>query len=282
MMLRKPIRGESRTEAQIREHYEIERELADRLRRATRDERRQLYSEAYNELFRRVPHHQQLTRIASPQLTERNISWQFALLKRFLNCDTTFLEIGAGDCRLSYRVCPVAKQVFAVDVARLVPESDCGPENFRLFITDGIHFPMPMETVDLAYSNQLMEHLHPDDAWEQLRGIYEVLKPGGKYVCITPNRLSGPWDISMYYDEVATGFHLKEYTLIELAWIFRKIGFSKLIAYVGARGVYIRFPIVPILFFEKLLERLPRRYRSRIAHSLAVRILLGVRLVGIK
>jgi predicted SAM-dependent methyltransferase len=35
------------------------------------------------------------------------------------------------------------------------------------------------ESVDLAYSNQLMEHLHPDDASEQLANVYRALKPGG-------------------------------------------------------------------------------------------------------
>jgi SAM-dependent methyltransferase len=141
---------------------------------------------------------------------------------------------------------------------------------------------MPVETVDLAYSNQLMEHLHPDDAWEQLRGICDTLKPGGKYVCITPNRLSGPWDISMYYDEAATGFHLKEYTVKELVAIFARAGFKKVFAYAGARGVYLRFPVVLLVLLEKALQQLPLRCRSRIARSLGVRILLGIRLVGVK
>jgi tetratricopeptide (TPR) repeat protein len=43
---------------QIREQYDVERELADRLRAASREERKQLYTELYEELFRRIPHHQ--------------------------------------------------------------------------------------------------------------------------------------------------------------------------------------------------------------------------------
>jgi hypothetical protein len=31
-----------------------------------------------------------------------------------------------------------------------------------------------------------MEHLHPEDAFEQLRNIIRALAPGGRYVCITP------------------------------------------------------------------------------------------------
>src|SRR6266436_5126674 len=56
--LRMPImRGELRSEAQLREHYLIERELADRLRCAGPAERRTLYPLVYDELFRRVPAH---------------------------------------------------------------------------------------------------------------------------------------------------------------------------------------------------------------------------------
>ena len=34
----------------LRQHYEVERELADRLRHSTREERRTLYGEVYDEL----------------------------------------------------------------------------------------------------------------------------------------------------------------------------------------------------------------------------------------
>lgn len=51
---------------QIREYYEIEKELANRLRYASKQERRYLYSSLYDELYRRVPLHPQLTRKLSP------------------------------------------------------------------------------------------------------------------------------------------------------------------------------------------------------------------------
>ena len=42
--------GETRSAAQIRAHYDIEKELAGRLRRAGPAERRHLYTEVYDEL----------------------------------------------------------------------------------------------------------------------------------------------------------------------------------------------------------------------------------------
>ena len=44
-----------RTAAQIRAHYEIEKELASRLRGASKAERRTLYASLYDELFRAFP-----------------------------------------------------------------------------------------------------------------------------------------------------------------------------------------------------------------------------------
>ena len=89
-----------------------------------------------------------------------------------------------------------------------------GGVKIHVVLSDGVSVEVPAASVTLAYSNQLMEHLHPDDALVQLRNIVRALAPGGLYVR-HPNRLTGPHDISMYFDRVATGFHLKEYTATE-------------------------------------------------------------------
>jgi hypothetical protein len=60
-------KGEHRTIEHLREDYEVERELADRLRNASRQDRRHLYSFVYDELSGRMPRHPQLTRKSSPE-----------------------------------------------------------------------------------------------------------------------------------------------------------------------------------------------------------------------
>jgi hypothetical protein len=57
-----------------------------------------------------------------------------------------------------------------------------------------------------------MEHLHPEDALEQLQKIRRTLARGGVYVCITPNRVNGPHDVSGLFDDEARGLHLREYS----------------------------------------------------------------------
>ena len=271
----------ARTPEQIREHYEIEKELASTLRSAGKEERRTMYSSLYDEMFRRVPTHPQLTRKASSRDTQLEVRRQMRFLKRFLKPDTMFIELGPGDCAMSFAVAEQVAGVCAIDVSDEISKADSTPGNFRLVLSDGCSIPVEPGSVDVAYSNQLMEHLHPDDAFEQLKGVFDALAPGGRYVCITPNRLTGPHDVSMYFDTVATGFHLREYSVSELIDLFRSVGFSAVRTYVGARGVCMRFPVSVLRASERFLDGPPAR-RS-LAHSMPARVLLnGVRVVATK
>ncbi|PYP71947.1 MAG: class I SAM-dependent methyltransferase [Gemmatimonadetes bacterium] len=280
-MTPEPAAGE-RTAQQLREQYEIEKQLADRLRTAPRQERRHLYASAYDELYQRVPHHPQLTQKSCPHETAKAVASQMRFLGRFLNKDTIFLEIGAGDCALSFEVAGFVKSVYAVDVSEEITRNARPPLNFRLILSDGCSIPLPRASVNVCYSNQLMEHLHPDDALEQLENIVKVLVPGGVYICITPNRLTGPHDISRHFDAVATGFHLREYTRTELRDLFKAAGFSRSGVYLAGRGRYLRSPMWPIGWCEGLLSALPTTLRRAIGSRLPFRLVLESRLVGTK
>jgi len=148
------------------------------------------------------------------------------LIRQFLPPGGSYVELGAGDCATARRVAAHAARVTAVEVSEEIVPADL-PESVHVAISDGVSVPVPAASADIVYSNQLMEHLHPDDAFEQLRNVAAALKPGGRYLVITPNRLSGPHDISQAFDPVARGFHLKEYTYRELAALFSQAGFRR-------------------------------------------------------
>lgn len=267
--------GPRRSAQQRREHYEIERSLSDRLRRADKAERQHLYAELYDELFRRVPHHPQLLRKLDLERQARLIAEQARLLQNFLTPQTVFLEIGAGDCSLSFEVARHTAHVYAVDVSAEITRSVERPANFTLILSDGTSIPVPEQSITLAYSNQLMEHLHPDDALTQLQNIYRALAPGGAYICLTPNRLTGPHDVSRYYDQTATCFHLKEYTSGELADSFIAAGFRRVDAFLSFRGRLLKVPIGQVRALEWLLALLPHQLRQQLGRRLPVRKFLG-------
>lgn len=269
--------------SRLRQHYLVERELADRLRNAPKAERPALYREVYDELYRRVPHHPQLLALRDPQTAarrSRSVAHQLAFLRRFLRPGKRFVEIGAGDCALSLRAAALAGQVTAVDVSLQITREVKPPANFELRLTEGSRIPLADGAADVAFSNQLMEHLHPEDALEQLREIRRSLAPGGLYVCITPNRLHGPGDVSGHFDEVATGLHLREYSGRELRALMLESGFRTVRFYAGARGWYARVPFFALAALEALLEAAPRRLRRRLARLAPMRALLGLRAVA--
>lgn len=266
----------------IKQHFEIERELAERLRNAPRQERLQLYKKVYDELFERVPDHPQLTRAKNLKLQKQEVFRKLRLVRRFLSPTAVFMEVGAGDCALSRAVAVLVKQVFAVEVSKEITYGAILPKNVELIISDGINIPVPKNSIGVAYSNQLMEHLHPEDAKEQLLNIFKTLVEGGVYICITPNRFSGPHDVSRYFSATAQGFHLKEYTFTELKKLFLSVGFRKVRSYIGGKGFYMPFPQALIIGCEKFLEVLPGRIARSIARTFIFRALLGVIIVGVK
>ena len=273
-----------RTPEQIREHYEVEKELANRLRHASREARTHLYAEVYNELYQRVPHHSQLLRKADEAARANEVAKQMKILKPCLRPETIFLEIGAGDCGVSFKVAEYVHHVYAIDVAVEITRRTDQPANIDVILSDGRSIPVPAGSVTVAYSNQLMEHLHPDDALEQLQNIAHALAPGGLYLCQTPNAYLGPSDISRYFDDVATGLHLKEYTTSELIILFRTAGFSKCFVYPGThkgKGFFLRLPTAPVVWIEHLVAKVPPAPRKRLLRSMHLHKLLG-RLMAIK
>jgi hypothetical protein len=171
----------SRSASQIEFHYRVEKELAARLRSAPRAQRLRLYGEVYDELFRRVPEHPQLHRKHSLEEQRAAIDDRLALLRRFIDRDTVFLEIGAGDACLTREVARIARRSYALDVSHEILDAIDDPRVTAVW-SDGCSVPVPDDSVTLAYSYQVMEHIHPDDALEQLRNLHRALAPGGVYV----------------------------------------------------------------------------------------------------
>jgi SAM-dependent methyltransferase len=176
----------------------------------------------------------------------------------------------------------VARRVYALDVSFEITRAIDWPANFTVVIFDGLALPVKAESISVCYSNQLMGHLHPDDATVQLCAIYAALAPGGVYVCCTPNRLAGPHDVSRCFDEEAKGFHLKEYTATGLLTLLRKTGFSNLRIYCQVKQFYLRIPFIVIRTAEPLLKRLRFSTRRALSNNKLPYILFGVNIAALK
>lgn len=272
----KPI---AQTPEQIREHYEIETGLARRLLASAPDERQAMYCSVYDELFRRVPSHPQLRKKHVPEARQAEIGPMARVLTAMLSPTTTYMEIGAGDCALARRLAPSAGRVYAVDVSAEVMPAGEMPANLELVVGDGRSIPVGSELVDLAFSNQLLEHLHPDDLQLHLREVLRTLKPGGQYFIVTPNRLTGPHDVSRHFDEIARGLHLREYRIADLVAAGREAGYARSSLLAIRRGRGYRLPMGAARLLEGSLEALPRSASRRLLRFPRLPALLGINII---
>ncbi len=259
--LKMPIPA-NRTYESVLHHYEVERAIAKRLMTADRESRKQIYSTMYDELFEQVPDHPRLTRRADGKATETMNARKMKLIRPFIQPNSSVLEFGAGDCRFSFELTKIARKVYAVDIADQIGPDVQRPENFELVVYNGYDLDLPENSIDTAFSDQLIEHLHPDDTEHHFRIVYQVLKPGGVYTFRTPHRLTGPHDVSRYFSEEAEGFHLKEWTYGELAALLKGLGFRSIEAYWFGRDRLIRLPLSAFRSTEALLRHLPLAQRK--------------------
>jgi SAM-dependent methyltransferase len=256
-----------RSPERLRRHYEVEKALADRLRRtSSREERAKLYETMYDELFAAVPDHPRLTAAHDRARTERLNRGRLGLVRRYLRPDARVLDIGAGDCAFSFVLARRARLVTAVEISEGSAVIAGAPENFTFLIYDGFRLPLSPASIDLAFSDQLVEHLHLDDVEWHFKMIADALAPGGCYVFRTPHRFTGPHDVSRYFTHgEPEGFHMKEWTYRELAAVLRRCGYGSLAAFWSARGRGARVPFRVVLAVEDILRPLPSPLRRRLS-----------------
>lgn len=269
---------DSRTPEQLFAHYQIEKGLAAQLKNGDQSTRFRFYPEVYQKLFSSIEDHPQRR---EGSRDDRKMNLQISLLRKLVPKGVRFGELGAGDCKLSLSMCDHCSVVTAIDVTDALLPSGEKPSNFRFVKIDGLHFPFGDNSFDFMFSDQLMEHLHPDDAASQLSEISRVLAPGGGYYCITPSSVTGPHDISMFFDDIASGLHLKEYSYRELCSLFEQVDLAKRAVLFGQGAAHMLVPAKFGIMIETMLQRIRAKRTSPIT-NMVLQHLMGIRLLGYK
>jgi len=152
-----------------------------------------------------------------------------------------YVDLGCGNCRLTMFVCRVVKprKVSVVDIDEKAL-NDARERGFLAFRCDFNKDNLPFDdnSIDLATAFEVLEHLWNKDHF--LEEVYRILKPGGYFICSTPNlaswasrllmltgKLPLHYNVSMkYVIERPSYHHIALYTLPTLTAHLKCIGFE--------------------------------------------------------
>lgn len=259
------------TEEMILAHWELEKSLTEELLASSSESRWEVFDRCYTELYSRLDW---LNRLVQ---ADRSTTGQFRRqIWRSIIGDPPkrVYEIGSGKAEL---ITYLAKSGFICKAAEITrergPVHSGGMPNLIWGISDGVHLDRfePPDAFDLIISDQVIEHLHPDDVHDHFRSAWTILAQEGRYIFSTPHQCAGPADISaVFRHNQPRGMHLHEYTYGELNKICIKAGFAEISAVWTAplrpsNGLVLkikpwssRIYLYYLCALEKLLLLLPR------------------------
>jgi SAM-dependent methyltransferase len=119
---------------------------------------------------------------------------QLRLLHSFVSPESVYLEIGAGDGRLTRTVARTVRYAYGVDVPDQISAAGPMPANCDLMETGRVNIPLGDDRVSVAFSDMLVGQLRTDELTRHLCEVARVLVPGGVYVCRVPHRYTAAAD----------------------------------------------------------------------------------------
>ena len=263
-----------------RHHWLVEQQLREELLASSPTDREQITRDVYNRLFDEVPWHD--ANIADSTTEKAYEEHWFRLYGPLTRLDDVLLDIGCGRGGLVKRFAAAVSQAIGLDAsdAMIAIAEESKPANGRFIVGNLLAPPVPPSSVDFVVSRQLLEHLHPDDVPGHLRAVFEILRPGGRFLIETPSRITGPWDISRGFTDTASGFHLHEYTNGELGAMLLDAGFhrvrgpavpARVLARLGPHNRHAYMPVQVKSGLEVVLRAVPASVRPKLAGPLLVR-----------
>jgi ubiquinone/menaquinone biosynthesis C-methylase UbiE len=238
------------------EQVRTEAELAKRLAAAPRDDRQRLYGEVYDRIY-------EMHLGREPDRLEFGASRALLpILLKLTRPGDRVLEVGCGAGLLAIELARAGRRVTGLEVSEVILERARrraeGVDGIELRHVEGIELPYPDASFDFAYSVEMLEHLHEQDAVDHLAEAGRVLRPGGRYWLMTPSALDSIGANERFGTDVDVDAdtHLKEWTYGELRGVLRRAGFGRLTVPVREHRV-LWFPRMPLGLWAAV-ERVPR------------------------
>ncbi|TKJ42536.1 SAM-dependent methyltransferase [candidate division LCP-89 bacterium B3_LCP] len=251
------------TEEMVLDHWELEKNLTEELLASDSENRWEVFDRCYTELYSQIEWlNRYVDKDDSRDYEVRFSNWLHVIGEP----PQKIYEVGSGKAGL---ISFLAQRGFECKATEVTIErgqsyADVIP-NLHWGISDGIHLGEfePAGQYEVVISNQVIEHLHPDDVRKHFIGSYAILKKGGRYIFSVPHQCAGPADISSIFGcNEPRGMHLHEYTYGELANICKDAGFSDISAVLSlpvkvakmTKGLFKPMPSGLYLHYSQALE----------------------------
>jgi len=237
---------------EIRKHAAVEGQLTDELLASPKYERPETFSRAYTELYAKLP----WLKTAGTQSGAEN--WI-----KLMRPGSTVFEIGSGSGYIINALARAGFKCVGTDIASGRVEVARQKNGVTWENTDGVHLTQFTEAgaYDYVLSNQVVEHLHPDDIVTHFTEARKLLKPGGEYLMITPYAPLGPKDVSLVFGLKRPVFmHLREYYLNELIEIAKEAEFKEVMCVFTQSKLGICRPSRSFTIYSSLMDRLLRHW----------------------
>jgi SAM-dependent methyltransferase len=253
--------------------YELEDKFHDLILSETAiDVRRQLNDEVYTKAFELygVTFKFDFDAVSSPKDAIVDLLRDELMGKSILD-----IGCGGGDFLLSCHRNIRHGALLGLDV--FVKDTTITDRDLGFRRSDVVRFNVT-DPFDIAITDNVYEHIAPQDIGVHLDSIYRALKPGGRVIILTPHRAFGPWDVTRIVDNSNTGWipargtHINETTYGELSAALHASGFENLKAVhpkarLGLKVARSRVPVDhlcrgeqrPVLM--RFLQSMDKRYR---------------------
>ncbi|OLS23500.1 MAG: putative methyltransferase YcgJ [Candidatus Heimdallarchaeota archaeon LC_2] len=208
------------TKEQRYQRYLFEKEFHFKiLEESDAQKRKELYKIAYARLYKHN------SNIGISSVSRGFANYYYTTFKKLIT-NKKLLDFGCGNGNSTTQFSNDVSEVYGIDItSQQIIENNKrkNKEKIHYLVFSPPDLPFEDKFFDVVYSNDVAEHLHPDDLIFHIKEVHRVLKNGGIYICITPNKFLGPTDVSRYYlkkGETALGLHIKEYSYWEISNIF--------------------------------------------------------------
>jgi len=221
--------------------FQLERILRDRILLSVREDRAAIVEQAYTELFEKFPAHSVF--LTTQEEAKRKGRLGSGLIVPLSKPGDKVLEVGCGRGDVLIALAELGRICAGTEISQHMLEL-CNDKGLKVVrgCADSIDFPTG--SFDVVFSQEVLEHLHPEDVPRHFEEAFRVLRPNGILAIETPNKRTGPQDISRGFTRTAEGLHLKEWAIRELIQQFHRSGFVRVRALLAPQFVARRSQVI--------------------------------------